>query len=80
VGRSCRPRKMIYGADRVFVLPEKMGINPKQECLAMFGPHGWTLTYDFSRNQLQVAIYKHKLDDAGKQGFLFAELAWVRVK
>jgi hypothetical protein len=71
---------MIYGADHIFDLPERQGVDLKQICLGMFGRHGWTLTYDFARNQNQVAVYKSKLDDLGRQGLLFAELAWNKVK
>jgi hypothetical protein len=68
---------MIWGADHIFDLPEEVS---KPAILAMFGTHGWTLTYDFKRKKNQIAVYTSKLDEAGKQGLLFAKLAWYKVK
>ena len=68
---------MIWGAEHIFDLPEEVS---KPQILGIFGTHGWTLTYDFKRKQNQVAIYTGKLDDVGRQGLLFAKLAWTQVK
>lgn len=71
---------MIWGADYIFDVPLEEGQTIGQICKRIFGHDGWGTTYDFSRNQMQAVIYKHKLDERGKEGLTYALMAWKQVK